>query len=61
MLIYISTTLAHIAHKEYVGITINYVVSKLIVLKYDKMMTTILTLDESRKEIKIVIDEGSKK
>ena len=62
MLSYISTTLAHIAYNMYVGTKINYVLSKLLVLEYHKMITIILTLDESRKKPKYIlkIDENTK-
>ena len=65
MRIHISTILAHITYNMYVEVKHNSVLSKLkpeqLVLEYHKMTTIAITLDGSRKTIKSVIDESSKK
>ena len=71
-LIYTSAILAHIAYNMYVGLKNDYVLSKFkpkqLCLEYHKMKSTILTLDESRKEFKPsgfaqthFLDENNKK
>ena len=67
-----SAILAHIAYNVYVGLKNNYVLSKCkpkqLFLEYHKMKSTILSLDESRKEFKFggfaqthFLDENNKK